>query len=117
MHIMKMKFFLFGVAGIALPIFALAAFQQSSIITRPGIITSPVKYYFDLSGALSEGINHSLKVTVAASNSEKTAVRFNSVQLFNRDGTVVGFNVASKTDALSSTPYSFPSLFFFLSIV
>ena len=98
---------LFGAVFI-IPFFVSAAgMQQASIITRPGVATSPIKYYFDFSSALSEGINHAVKVTVSASNAEKTAVRFESVKLFDQSGAVLGNNVASKTDALSSTPYAF----------
>lgn len=95
------------ILGVLIPAISIAVVQQTSIVTRPGVVTTPIKYYFDLSSALSEGVNQSVKVTVSASNAEKTAVRFESVQLFGKDGGVLGSNVASKTDALSATPYAF----------
>lgn len=105
---MARKFAVGIIAGMALlPFISFAAAQPASIITRPGVTTTPIKYYFDLSSALSEGVNQSVKVTVSASNAEKTAVRFESVKLFAEGGAAIGNNVASKTDALSSTPYAF----------
>ncbi len=101
-----MKLF-FCALGVLIPLFTLAAVQQATIITRPGVVTAPIKYYFDLSSALSEGVNQGVKVTVSASNSEKTAVRFDSVKLFDQSGATVGNNVASKTDALTANPYGF----------
>ncbi len=101
-----MKIFLCGL-GILIPLVALATVDFPVIVTRPGVVTAPIKYYFNLSSALAEGINQNVKVTVSASNAEKTAVRFDSVQLFDQSGATVGRNVASKTDALTSTPYGF----------
>lgn len=102
---MRLSVFLVGV-GFLIPMFSLAA-QPASIITRPGVATSPVKYYFNLASALEVGVNQSVKITVSASNAEKTAVRFDSINLFDQSGAIVGNNVASKTDALSTTPYTF----------
>lgn len=98
---------LFFCLSLLFPLLSFAVVQQASIVTRPGIATPPIKYYFDPSSALGNGVNHALRITVSASNSEKTAVRFNSVQLFDQAGAPVGMNVASQTDALSQTPYSF----------
>ncbi len=99
-----MKLFFCGLA-ILFPILVTA--QPASIITRVGVATTPIKYYFSLSSALSSGVNHSVKITVSASNAEKTAIHFNSVQLFDTSGAPIGANVASKTDALTGTPYGF----------
>ena len=101
------KIILLFLSATLLPLFTLAAVQQATIITRPGVVTAPIKYYFDLSSTLSEGVNQGVKVTVSASNSEKTAVRFDSVKLFDQSGATVGNNVASKTDALTANPYGF----------
>ena len=102
----QITFFFIGM-GCIVPMLSFAAVSPASIVTRPGIATAPLKYYFDLAPALTDGINHAIKVTVTASNSEKTAVRFDSVRLFGADGATVGNNVASKTDALAATPYNF----------
>ncbi len=101
-----MKLF-FCALGVVIPLLTLAAAAPATIITRPGVATPPIKYYFDLSSALSEGVNQGVRVIVSASNAEKTAVRFDSVQLFDQSGATVGTNVASKTDALTVNPYGF----------
>ncbi len=101
MKFVRIVFFLLLTAPI------LVTAQPASIITRVGVATTPIKYYFSLSSALSSGVNHSVKITVSASNAEKTAIHFNSVQLFDTSGAPIGANVASKTDALTGTPYGF----------
>lgn len=95
------------VIGVLIPMVLFAGSQQATIITRVGTPTAPLKYYFDLSPALADGMNHAVRLTVSASNSEKTAVRFDSVKLFKKDGSSIGNNVASKTDALTANPYAF----------
>ena len=92
---------------LLIPLFSFASPQQATIITRAGTPTAPLKYYFDLAPALADGANHAVRLTVSASNSEKTAIRFDSVKLFKKDGSLIGNNVASKTDALTANPYSF----------
>ena len=102
-----MRFYLPLFFAVTFPLFAFAAAAPATIITRPGVATPPIKYYFDLSSALSEGVNQGVRVIVSASNSEKTAVHFDSVKLFDQSGATVGTNVASKTDALTANPYGF----------
>ena len=89
------------------PSLVFAAPGQASIVTRPGVVTAPIRYYFDLSSAMASGVNHAARVTISAATGEKTAIRFERVRLFDKSGAPVGTNVASKTDALSATPYAF----------
>lgn len=112
---MKIKlFFLIAILALfgAATAFTMAKEFTASIITRPGIATAHLKLKLDplaLSAALEKCVNPAVKLKIIAQNTQKTAARFDTVQLFAKDGSLIGLNKASKTDALASTPltYSF----------
>ncbi len=112
---MKIKFFFliatFVFFGAATPL-SMAKDFKASIVSYPGIATAPIKVMIDaavLDAALAKCVNPIVKLKITAQNTQKTAARFNTVQLFGKDGLLIGQNKANKTDALALTPitYSF----------
>lgn len=112
LSIMVRRFSLF-IGGFILitPFLALAGFQPVKIVTRPGVATPYVQFDIDLSKVPEGCVNPDVKVVIVAKNAERTADRFDYVGLYDNAGKrqrmPFGRNVASKTDALSATPYSF----------
>src|SRR3989344_9248674 len=83
---------------------------RASVLTRPGIATAPLKITFDrakIDEALTKGMNPSIDVKITAQNTQKSSIKFNSIRLFNNDGSPASVERANKNDVLTATPFTF----------